>query len=120
RSPMLDARERQGVRKALVLSRVTLGADVAITSVVLQKAKKSFPQAELVLLGSPKLLQLFGGDGSLRIRNIQYQTDGGLLDRLASWLPVAEAVEEETASLRPEEFVVIDPDSRLLQLGLLP
>jgi hypothetical protein len=93
---------------------------VAITSVVWQKAKKSFPQAELVLLGSPKLLQLFGGDGSLRIRKIQYQTEGGLLDRIASWLPVAEAVEEETAALRPEEFVVIDPDSRLLQLGLLP
>src|ERR1019366_3415154 len=34
RRPMLDVRERQGVRKVLVLSRVTLGADVAITSVV--------------------------------------------------------------------------------------
>ena len=120
RPPMLDARERQRVKKVLVLSRVTLGADVAITSVVWQKARQSFPQAELVLLGSPKLLQLFGGDGSLRIHKIQYQAAGGLLDRLASWLPVAEAVEEETKTLRPEEFVVIDPDSRLLQLGLLP
>ena len=31
-----------------------------------------------------------------------------------------EAVEEETRDFAPEQFVVIDPDSRLLQLGLLP
>ncbi len=120
RPRMLDARERQRVRKVLVLSRVTLGADVAITSIALQKAKRSFPAAELVLLGSPKLHQLFGGDRSLRIREIRYQAEGGLLDRLASSLPVTAALEEETANLHPEELIVIDPDSRLLQLGLLP
>ena len=120
RQRILDVRERPLVRKVLVLSRVTLGADVAITSVALQKARRSFPASELILLGSSKLLQLFGGDGNLRIRTVQYQAQGGLLDRLASSLPVMEAVKEETRDHRPEQYVVIDPDSRLLQLGLLP
>ena len=120
RTPMLEARERQRVRKVIVLSRVTLGAEVAITSIVLQKAKTSFPQAEVVLLGSPKLRQLFGGDSVIRLREIRYRTDGGLLDRINSWFPVLDAMADETRNLHPEQYVVIDPDSRLLQLGLLP
>ena len=118
--PLLDAEAHQKVRKVLVLSRVTLGADVAITSVILEKVRQTFPQAERVLLGSPKLHDLFDGDGSLRIREVWYATDGTLLDRLRNWLPLAETVEEETRGLRPEEYLLIDPDSRLLQLGLLP
>jgi len=39
---------------------------------------------------------------------------------LQSWLPLVDAVNEETRQLRPEEYVLLDPDSRLLQLGLLP
>ncbi|MCZ6491474.1 MAG: hypothetical protein O7A06_13215 [Acidobacteria bacterium] len=120
KGPVLSTDAQRKVRKALVLSRVTLGADVAVTSVVLEKAKRIFPQAERVLIGSPKLAQLFGGDSTLRIRDVRYKTSGGLLDRLLGWLPVIEAVEEETRNLAPEQFVVIDPDSRLLQLGLLP
>ncbi len=118
--PLLDTDAQRKVRKVLVLSRVTLGADVAVTSVVLEKAKRVFPQAERVLIGSLKLEQLFGGDSTLRIRDVRYKTSGGLLDRLLGWLPVIGAVEEETRNLATEQFVVIDPDSRLLQLGLLP
>jgi len=117
---MLDAEEQRKVRKVLVLSRVTLGADVAITSVVLQKAKKVFPQAEAVLLGSAKLRELFGGDPGVHVRETQYATEGGLVERLRNWLPLLEIVEDEARGLRPEEFALLDPDSRLLQLGLLP
>ncbi|OFW06090.1 MAG: hypothetical protein A3G20_01900 [Acidobacteria bacterium RIFCSPLOWO2_12_FULL_59_11] len=118
--PLLKAEAQRNVRKVLVLSRVTLGADVAITNVILGKMRQTFPQAERVLLGSPKLHELFGGDGSLRIREVRYETDGTLLDRLRNWLPLVETVEEETRGLRPEEYLLVDPDSRLLQLGLLP
>ena len=120
RLPMLDPAEQQKVRKVLVLSRVTLGADVAVTSVALQKAQKVFPQAERVLLGSLKLRELFGGAPSLRIREARYETDGGLLERLRNWLPLVETIEDELQNLVPPEYVVLDPDSRMLQLGLLP
>lgn len=120
RRPMLDPVAHQKVRKVLVLSRVTLGADVAISSVVVQKSQKVFPQAERVLLGSSKLRELFGGDSSLRIRETRYDAEGGLIERLQNWLPLLGTVEDELRGLHSDEVVLLDPDSRLLQLGLLP
>ncbi len=112
--------ERQRVRKVLLLSRVTLGADVAVTSVMMSALRQSLPQAELVLLGSGKLRQLFGGDERVRIHEIAYERGGTLIARLDSWLAVVSAVDDERAGYTEDEMWVIDPDSRLTQLGLLP
>lgn len=116
----LESAERSPVRKALILSRVTLGADVAVTSIALQKARLIFPNAERVLIGPARTAELFGGDPTLRFVPVAYQTAGGLLERLQNWLPVLAAVDRETVRLSAHEYVVIDPDSRLLQLGMLP
>ena len=120
RKPLLDPEAQTKEQKILVLSRVTLGADVEITSVALQKAQQVFPQAERVLLGSAKLGELFGGDSSLRIREVRYENAGGLLDRLRNWLPLLAAIEDEIKGVSADQVALLDPDSRLLQLGLLP
>jgi len=106
-------------RKILVLSRVTLGADVAVTSVVLQKMMKTFPEAQLVLLCGERAALLFEGEARVRVNTIQYPRGGGLLERLAVWPMVLDAIEQESSSL-PDRFIVVDPDSRLTQLGMLP
>ncbi|MGH9846156.1 MAG: hypothetical protein ACREEM_46235, partial [Blastocatellia bacterium] len=111
---------QSSILKILLPSRVTIGADVAITSVIIAKLRDVFPGAEFVLLGSRKLRELFGGDSRIRVREIAYGRGASLLSRLMSWLDVVEAVNEELRGLKPEEFLVIDPDSRLTQLGLLP
>jgi ADP-heptose:LPS heptosyltransferase len=108
------------LKKALFLSRVTIGADVAVTSVLLARIRELFPAAELVLLGSKKLRELFGGDSRLRVRSLDYGRGGSLLARLSSWLAVVAAVEDEITGLHPQEYCLFDPDSRLTQLGLLP
>ncbi|MBI3667301.1 MAG: hypothetical protein HY236_13930 [Acidobacteria bacterium] len=108
------------VKKILVLSRVTLGAEVAITSVVLARMMRTFPEARLVLLAGPKSAQLFAGEGRLTARPAEYPRGGGLLERLAAWPPVVDRVHEEIEGLRPGEYLVADPDSRLTQLGMLP
>src|SRR5689334_10035349 len=77
------------VRKAIVLSRVTLGADVAITSVVLRRMRLTFPNAELCLIGPAKAAELFGGDPTLRFLPVAYPTKGGLFDRLMKWVEIA-------------------------------
>src|ERR1035438_1948233 len=41
-------------RTVFVLSRVTLGADVAVTSVILDAAKRRFPEAAIYLVGQRK------------------------------------------------------------------
>ena len=98
--------------RVFVLSRVTLGADVAVTSVLLAAAKQRFPHAEIVFVGPRKNYELFAGDPRLRHADIAYQR-GGLRQRLAVWGPLK-------ALLTAPDSVVIDPDSRLTQLGLLP
>jgi ADP-heptose:LPS heptosyltransferase len=63
---------------------------------------------------------LFGGDASLQVREVPYRSGGTLIERLESWLEVLRAVEIETAGLQPQQLVLLDPDSRYLQLGMLP
>jgi ADP-heptose:LPS heptosyltransferase len=99
-------------RRIFVLSRVTLGADVAVTSVLLAAAKTHVPHAEVCFVGPSKNYELFAGDRHIHHIPIEYRR-GGLRERLAVW----EALE---SALNAPEAVVIDPDSRLTQLGLLP
>jgi ADP-heptose:LPS heptosyltransferase len=108
------------VKKILVLSRVTLGADVAVTSVVLSRLKEVFPAAGICLLGSAKTGSLFASDPRIRLIPVEYERGGTLLERLNAWPALAAQVTAETAGLRAEEYLVVDPDSRLTQLGLLP
>jgi ADP-heptose:LPS heptosyltransferase len=108
------------LKKAFVLSRVTLGADVAVTSVVLATLKRIYPTAQLMFLATPKTQHLFAGDPRLCPCPIEYPRGGGLLDRLASWQRVIEAIDQHTVGLDASEYLIVDPDSRLTQLGLLP
>lgn len=108
------------VRKILLLSRVTIGADVAITSVVVQRLSKIFPEAEIVLIGESKLGEVYGGNPRIRIRKVSYSKKGGLLTRLSGWHLALEIIDEETVSCPLEETILVDPDSRLSQLGVLP
>ena len=71
-------------RRVFVLSRVTLGADVAVTSVLLAAAKQRFPHAEIVFVGPRKNYELFAGDPRLRHADMAYRR-GGLRERLAVW-----------------------------------
>lgn len=109
-----------GVRRVLVLSRVTLGADLAVTSVILERLGKELPAAEIILVGSPKARELFSGNGRLSYRDINYERRGPLLDRLHSWLDVVAVVHEFVGHLKHGEAMILDPDSRLTQLGILP
>ena len=101
------------VRRVFVLSRVTLGADVAITSVMLDAAKRRFPEAEVFLAAGEKSWKLFEADTRLRWLPVSYGRGGTLGERLAIW-------PELSAALSQPDSLVIDPDSRLTQLGLLP
>ena len=111
---------RERVRKVFVLSRVTVGADVAVTSVVLTKMKLIFPHAEIALVGSAKTQELFGGDARITFVTVPYPRHGGLRERLEAWVEVVDMLGDATKGLQPSEHLVVDPDSRYTQLGLLP
>jgi ADP-heptose:LPS heptosyltransferase len=115
-----DRGQSQHIKRVFVLSRVTLGADVAVTSVALAALKNAFPTAEIGLVANAKTLQLFAGDPRVHLCAIDYPRGGGLIERLVSWQHAAEALQQQTQGVAPTELVIVDPDSRLTQLGLLP
>jgi ADP-heptose:LPS heptosyltransferase len=96
-------------RNIYVLSRITLGADIAVTSVLMDAAKRRFPLATLVFAGPRKNYELFAADPRVTHAPLDYRK-GSLQERIASAQQLSAIVDD----------LVIDPDSRLTQLGLLP
>ena len=115
-----DLSRAAGLRKILVLSRVTLGADIAVTSVVLARLKQLAPHAEIKLVSGPKSAAFFASDPSITALVLDYPRGGSLMDRLKAWFAPADAVAAEIATCGEGEFLIVDPDSRMTQLGLLP
>jgi ADP-heptose:LPS heptosyltransferase len=112
--------QKKVVRKILILSRITVGADVAIVSVIVQRLARAFPEARIIILGSLKLREIFGGHPRFRIRGLKYERRGSLLERLASWQDALDVVAEESATGGSNATLLIDPESRISQLGILP
>jgi ADP-heptose:LPS heptosyltransferase len=101
------------VSRVFVLSRITLGADVAVTSVAIAAAKERFPNAEICLVAPLKNAELYLNDPRVVPISITYGRSALLRDRLLAAAELHVAVDEFSS-------VVIDPDSRLTQLGLIP
>lgn len=95
------------VRNVYILSRVTLGADVAITSVFLDAAKRRFPEARIWLCGSRKVHDLYEADSNISFYRLEFARGGSIRDNLGR-VPYF------------KDGIVIDPDSRITQLGLIP
>lgn len=112
RKPRVFDTDPAAIRHVFVLSRVTLGADIAVTSVLLDAARRKFPQARIMLAGPRKSWELFAGSEISHIP-VPYRRDGSLESRFAVF-------EDLRGALCCPASVVIDPDSRLTQLGLLP
>jgi ADP-heptose:LPS heptosyltransferase len=101
------------VLRVFVLSRVTLGADVAVTSIALAAAKERFPDAEICLVGPAKNAEMFTADPRIVPIPVSYGRGSVLRERLLAASELRVLIDELSS-------VVIDPDSRLTQLGLIP
>lgn len=111
---------QSAIRKILILSRVTVGADVAITSILIHRLRRSFPAAELIVFGPQHLAELFAGLPDVHWTKVHYQRDGGLVGRLVYFTSLYHLLEKERQGLAAGRTLLVDPDSRLSQLGLLP
>ncbi len=106
--------------KIILLSRVTIGADVTILSVMIQRLMRIFPEAEIVVIGDAKLEGIFAGHPGIRIRRLGYARSGGLFERFSSWHAAMDVLAEEMPPQSERDVLLIDPDSRISQLGVLP
>lgn len=108
------------VKLVMILSRVTLGADIAVTSIFLRAAVSAFRGADFEFIAPRKNAYLLADGDVVERRLLSYSRSALLANRLRAWLRVRSLIEKRTAGLEPGEWFVIDPDSRLTQLGLLP
>jgi hypothetical protein len=108
-TPAIPAR----VETVCVLSRVTLGADIKIVSPILAAMKQRFPGARIVFVANRKSAELFAADPRIEHLNADYPRSGPVSARL-------EFARELETKLRHENGIVVDPDSRMTQLGLIP
>ena len=65
-------------KKVIILSRVTIGADVAITSVICQRIAQSYPDAQVIVVGNDKLRQVFAEGSDIYVHELAYSRRGGL------------------------------------------
>ncbi len=107
-APVLPTR----VETVYVLSRVTLGADIKITSILLDAAKQRFPDARIVFVAGRKSAELFAADPRIEILDVSYPRSGPVSARIAFARDLA-------TRLATPNSIVLDPDSRLTQLGLI-
>jgi hypothetical protein len=108
-TPVIPAR----VETIYVLSRVTLGADIKITSTILDAMKKRFPDARIVFVANRKSAELFSADARISHLNADYPRAGPVSLRI-------EFAEKLRRELEGPGRIVVDPDSRITQLGLIP
>jgi ADP-heptose:LPS heptosyltransferase len=116
----VEQRDPARVQRIFMLSRVTLGADVAVTSIIMNGLAMTFPNAAITLVGPPPIGELYETPGPFHTRDAPYARHGSLMDRLNNWIELVDILDRERKNLAPSEYLVVDPDSRLTQLGLLP
>jgi ADP-heptose:LPS heptosyltransferase len=98
------------VDTVFVLSRVTLGADIKITSIVIDAMKRRFPNAEVVFVSNRKSAELFS---NIRHLEAEYPRSGPVSQRIAFAGKLRDLLDTPNR-------IVVDPDSRMTQLGLIP
>jgi hypothetical protein len=111
--PRIEAAIPERVETVYVLSRVTLGADIKITSVILDAMKRRFPEAAIVFVANRKSAELFAADARISHLNADYPRTGPVSRRI-------EFARRLRCELEGKGHIVVDPDSRMTQLGLIP
>ena len=101
------------VETVYVLSRVTLGADIKITSTILDALKKRFPDARIVLVANRKSRELFAADERISHLEAVYPRSGPVSRRV-------EFAHRLRGQIEGGNRIVVDPDSRMTQLGVIP
>ncbi|MFM1897683.1 MAG: hypothetical protein RLZZ385_2757 [Pseudomonadota bacterium] len=108
-------------KRIVLMSRLSIRADVAITSVICQRVMRRWPEAEIVVLGQGKLRQVMApGSSGLRVRDVHFPRQGTLLERCQAWQRVLDVVDAEVAGLAGNEYLILDSGSSLTELGALP
>src|SRR5262245_5358913 len=100
-------------RLAIVLSGVTLGRDVALSTTIMSALLAADPTTRIAFVGGPISAGLVAGNRRIAFEELEYPRAGDLLARLDYWLRLRALIKRVTAGLADDEWLVVDADSRL-------
>lgn len=102
----------------VIPSRVTIGADLTVTATMIAVVRAAWPQTRVAILGpTSDLLAPAGRVDQVEMWPVCYPRRGGVVERLHAWLDAVETTAWRTSTAT--STLVLDPDSRITQLGLL-
>jgi ADP-heptose:LPS heptosyltransferase len=111
--PPIQPKLPEIVYTVYVLSRVTLGADIKITSIILDAMRERFGGIDIFFVANRKSAELFASDAGVELLEADYPRTGPVSQRI-------EFAHDLRKRLEGPERIVVDPDSRMTQLGLIP
>ncbi|MFA5101092.1 MAG: trehalose-6-phosphate synthase, partial [Candidatus Omnitrophota bacterium] len=117
--------QRKKIVKIFIPSRVTIGSDILLTSMIIDKGRSAFPHASYVIFANKNTHQHFFDDAgypalSISIHHLDVQRRSLLIDSLGYWVEIVEHIAKQTDGADDGSWIAIDPFSRLTQSGLLP
>lgn len=115
----LTPADRGAIECVIVLSRLTLGADVAIAMPVLRRLRSLLPDADVCFAGPAVSRAVANGVPGVEHLPVEYGRGATLAQRLNAWPALCAAIHARTHGLAAGRTLLVDTDSRLTQLGLL-
>ena len=112
--------DAEDIEQAVVLSRVGIKEDFAVTSTILGCARYAFRGADIDFVAPKKNAYLFASPHAFNRRIVSYPHTSPLAYRLLAWKRVRRAVQTCIQGFPPDERLVVDPDSCMTLHGLLP
>jgi len=128
----LTQSEINKIKKIIILSRGTIGAEILAAGVLFPPLIEHFKEAELIFVDSCgagnqifnhpriKLVDKFVNKDGEELSLKWSRKSLPILERLEYPAILSEFISIETNNLSPEEYIIIDADTRLSQTGAMP
>ena len=131
KSKKLNNIEKEKIKKVFLLSRATLGAEFLISSMIVRKVLREVPNSKIIFIDSmdyankffihPRIENISSFVKAGKKKDLKFNRNNiSWIDRLMYPLLIHEFINKNIKGLSDDEWIVIDPDSRLSQTGILP
>jgi len=124
--------KRDDIKKIFVLSRSTMGAEIALNGIIIPKLLRIFKNAEIIFIDSTSTGKYLFKDPKIKIVDKFKDENGNVIN--LKWdrkgMPIKERFEcsanvsffinHEIKNLREDEYFIVDADTRLSQTGSMP
>ena len=129
---LMSIEDKNKIKKAIILSRNTIGAEACINGIIINRAMANLPNAKIIFVDTtnsgrhifnhPRISSIssFVNSEGKEISLLWDRHNISVLSRFEYTANLSDFIEIETSGLDEKEFIVFDADTRLSQTGAMP